>query len=35
MISFHILGKLKSNVKTDEIINVLIAMENVKSAELE
>lgn len=35
MISFHIFGKLKSNVKTDEIFNVLIAMKNVKSAELE
>lgn len=35
VISFRIFGKLKSNVKTDEIFNTLIAMDNVKSADLE
>ena len=35
MISFRIFGKLKSNVKTDEIFNLLIAMKNIKSAYLE
>lgn len=35
VISFRIFGKLKSNVKTDEIFSTLIAMDNVKSADLE
>lgn len=35
VISFRIFGKLKSSVKTDEIFNLLIAMDRVKSADLE